>query len=151
MVPSAALKACPLFQDFTDTGIRILATIAQPRAYTRGATLFREGADGDSLLVIAEGSVRLSARTPAGEEVSLGEVGAGEPLGELGLLRPGPHLCTAQATSDVTAVELRSADFQRLAGERPQACAKLLMSIAVHLGQKLRDNRDALRSLMTRG
>jgi hypothetical protein len=33
-------------------------------------------------------------------------------------------------------------------GLKPQACIKLLMSIVTHFGQKVADNKDALRSLL---
>ena len=148
MVVTEALKACPLFKGFTDTGLRILGGIARPRAFPKGARLFTEDGVGDSLFIIEEGSVRLSARSATGEEVSLGDVGAGEPLGELTLVQPGPRLCTATAASDVRAVELRHADFQALMAQKPQACIKLLMGVVVHFGQKVRDNREPLRSLV---
>jgi CRP/FNR family transcriptional regulator, cyclic AMP receptor protein len=148
MVVTDSLKACPLFKGFTDTGLRILAGIARPRAFPRGAALFTENASGDSLFIIEDGTVRLSAHNSAGEDVVLGEVGAGEPLGELTLVKPGPRLCSATASSDVRAVEIRHADFQTLMGQKPQACIKLLMGIVNHFGQKVRDNREPLRSLV---
>jgi CRP/FNR family transcriptional regulator, cyclic AMP receptor protein len=150
MVVTDALRACPLFKGFTDTGLRILGGIAKPRAYPKGAKLFTEDAAGDSLFIIEQGTVRLSARNASGEEITLGDVGAGEPLGELTLVQPGPRLCTALAASDVRVVELRHADFQALMAQKPQACIKLLMGVVVHFGQKVRDNREPLRSLVGR-
>jgi CRP/FNR family transcriptional regulator, cyclic AMP receptor protein len=150
MVVTDALRACPLFKGFTDTGLRILGGIARPRAFPKGARLFAEDAAGDSLLIVEEGTVRLCARSAGGEEVTLGDVGAGEPLGELTLVQPGPRLCTAIAASDVRAVEIRHADFQALMAQKPQACIKLLMGMVVHFGQKVRDNREPLRSLVGR-
>ena len=144
----AALKACPLFKDFSDVGLQIFASVGVSRAFPKGSTLFAEGRPGDSLLILHEGSVRLSAKSAAGEETTLGEVGAGEPLGELSLLQKGERLCTATALSDVTAVELRHEDFQRLTAQKPQACVKLLMGIVLHFGQKVRDNREAMKSLV---
>ena len=150
-VDAAALRACPLFKGFTDTGLSIIASIAQPRAFPRGAALFSENAPGDSLLILTEGTVRLSARSSAGEETTLGDVGPGEPLGELSLVQQGPRLCTATAGTDVLAVEIRHGDFQQLLAAKPQACIKLLMGIVAHVGQKLRDNREAWRSLVGKG
>ncbi|HET9449559.1 MAG TPA: cyclic nucleotide-binding domain-containing protein [Aggregicoccus sp.] len=150
MVVTDALRACPLFKGFTDTGLRIVGGIARPRAYPKGARLFAEDAAGDSLFIVEQGTVRLSARSVSGEEVTLGDVGAGEPLGELTLVQPGPRLCSATAASDVRVVEIKHADFQALMGQKPQACIKLLMGMVVHFGQKVRDNREPLRSLVGR-
>ncbi|HEX8823999.1 MAG TPA: cyclic nucleotide-binding domain-containing protein [Archangium sp.] len=148
MEVTAALKACPLFKDFTDVGIQIFAAIGVPRAFPKGSTLFVENRPGESLFIIGDGTVRLSARNTAGEDVSLGEVGAGESMGELALLQKSDRLCTATAMTDVTAVEIRHADFQKLTAAKPQACMKLLMGIVTHFSQKVRDNRDAMKSLV---
>jgi CRP/FNR family transcriptional regulator, cyclic AMP receptor protein len=148
MEVAASLKACPLFKDFTDVGIQIFAAIGVPRAFPKGSTLFQENRPGESLFIISDGKVRLSARNPAGEDVALGDVGAGESLGEMALLQKGERLCTATAATDVTAVEIRHADFQKLTAQKPQACMKLLMGIVTHFGQKVRDNREAMKSLV---
>ncbi len=148
MEVAASLKACSLFKDFTDVGIQIFAAIGVPRAFPKGSALFQENRPGESLFIISDGKVRLSARNPAGEDVSLGDVGAGESLGEMALLQKGERLCTATAATDVTAVEIRHADFQKLTAQKPQACMKLLMGIVTHFGQKVRDNREAMKSLV---
>ncbi|HYO53538.1 cyclic nucleotide-binding domain-containing protein [Archangium sp.] len=148
MEVAAALKTCPLFKDFTDVGIQIFAAIGVARVFPKGSALFLESRPGESLYIVGEGTVRLSARNPAGEEVTLGDVGAGEPLGELTLIQKGERLCTATAMTDVTAVEIRHADFQKLTIQKPQACMKLLMGIVSHFGQKVRENRDAMKSLV---
>ena len=38
--------------------------------------------------------------------------------------------------------------FQRLLGQKPQACLKLLMNIVSDFGRTLQDNRDQLKSLL---
>ncbi|MBN8232379.1 cyclic nucleotide-binding domain-containing protein [Corallococcus macrosporus] len=150
LVPETTLKACPLFKGFTDTGISIFAAAAVSRAFPKGTSLFTEGKPGDSLLIVGEGTVRLSARSPSGEDIPLGEVTVGEPLGELALVQKGERLCSATAQTDVMALEIRAADFQKLLAAKPQACIKLLMGIVSHFGAKARDNRDMLRTLVAR-
>ena len=66
IVPETVLKACPIFKGFTDTGIAIFASIAVPRAFPKGTQLFAEGKKGESLLIVGEGTVRLSAKNQAG-------------------------------------------------------------------------------------
>jgi CRP-like cAMP-binding protein len=148
IVPETVLKACPIFKGFTDTGIAIFASIAVPRAFPKGSQLFAEGKVGESMLIVGDGTVRLSAKNQGGEEISLGDVGSGEPLGELALVQKGERLCSATAMTDVSALEIRHADFQKLLIQKPQACVKLLMGIVVYFGQKARDNREMLRTLV---
>jgi CRP-like cAMP-binding protein len=149
MDAAQALRASPLFQSFTDMGIGILAGICTQRSYPAGTPLFVENMVADSMLVIADGRVGLTTTTDKGE-VPLGELTAGDWLGELSLINTGQRMCTARATSPVSAFEIRQADFQRLTGSKPQACMKLLMSICTAFGQKVQANRDSLRSLVTR-
>jgi CRP-like cAMP-binding protein len=146
--PVAALKASPLFAGFTDTGLSILAGITAPHNYPQGTPLFVENMMSDSLLILVEGRVTLSAKNKVGTEVTLGEIGAGDYLGELSLITPGQRMCTATATTPVRALEIRQADFQKLLTTKPQACVKLLMGIVARFGKKVADNKDALRSLL---
>jgi CRP/FNR family transcriptional regulator, cyclic AMP receptor protein len=150
MSAAEVLKSCPLFKDFTATGLQILAGIAQERAFPAGAPLFAEAMLAESMFVIAQGKVRLAARNTDGAEVLLAEVSAGAHLGEVALLSPGQRLCSATAITKVVALELRSADFQKLLLQKPQACMKLLLAVVGQLSRTVQENREALRSLLPR-
>jgi CRP/FNR family transcriptional regulator, cyclic AMP receptor protein len=151
MEPVVALKACPLFRGFTTAGLEILAGIAVERKFATGVVVFAENTVGDSLLVLAQGRVRLTTKNKAGEQAALGEVGPGDYLGELSLIKQGQRMCTATAINPVLAFEIRHADFQRLLGQKPQACVKLLMGIISTFGQKVMDNRENFKALLERG
>ncbi|MFZ5469704.1 MAG: cyclic nucleotide-binding domain-containing protein [Myxococcota bacterium] len=146
----AALRACPLFKGFTDTGLQIIAGISNARSFPKGSPIFVENMVADALIILAEGSVKLSSKNKAGEEVPIGELGAGDCLGELSLIQQGQRLCTATATSNVTAFEIRHADFQKLLAAKPQACLKLLMGVVSLFGQKVAENKEALKGLLTK-
>lgn len=151
-MPSAidTLKGCELFRGFTDVGLMALVDVLTPRQFPAGTPIFVESMVGDSMYVVAAGTVRLSAKSSAGEAVALGVLGTGDWMGELSLLKQGPRMCSATAVSVVDALELRAADFQRLLNTKPQACAKLLMRIATTFGDKVRDNGGTLKSLVGR-
>ncbi len=145
-----ALRACALFKGFTDTGLQIIAGIATERMFPKGVPLFVENMVADSMFVLVDGKVKVSAKNEKGDEIALGELSAGDFLGELSLIQPGQRMCSATALSQVTAVEVRHADFQKLLTQKPQACLKLLMGICTVFGQKVADNRDAFRALLPR-
>ncbi len=146
--PVVALKASPLFAGFTDTGLAILAGITPPNSYTQGTPQILENMVSDAMLINVEGRVTLTTRDKSGAELQLGEIGPGDYLGELSLISTGQRMCTATATSTVRALEIRQADFQKMLSLKPQACIKLLMSIVSRFGQKISENKDALRSLL---
>jgi CRP/FNR family cyclic AMP-dependent transcriptional regulator len=143
-----ALKATSLFKGFTDTGLNIIAGIAQQRTFPKGTPLFVESMVADSLLVLVEGQVALTIKNTGGTEVSVGELGPGDYLGELSLIQQGQRMCSATAQSPVTALEIRHADFQKLLAAKPQACLKLLMGIVSLFGQKVIENKEAFKSLL---
>ena len=144
-----SLKACALFRGFTDTGIQIIAGIATERAFPKGVPLFVENMVGDSLLILADGRVRLSTKS-GNDDINLGEAGPGDYLGELSLIQQGQRMCTATAMEKVLAIEIRHADFQKLLAQKPQACIKLLMGVVSLFGQKMVDSRETLRAMLVR-
>ncbi len=146
----SALKQSPLFKGFTDTGLQIIAGIATLRQFPKGVPLFVENMVADALFVLAEGNVRLTSKNRAGEDIPVGELGPGDYLGELSLIQQGQRLCTATAISQVAAYEIRHGDFQKLLATKPQACLKLLMGIVSMFGQKVLDNKDAFKALLSR-
>jgi CRP/FNR family transcriptional regulator, cyclic AMP receptor protein len=150
MDPVAVLKASPLFKGFTDTGLQIIGSIGTFRSYPKGVPIFVENMLADALYVLETGKVQLTTRGKAGEETPIGELGPGEYLGELSLIQQGQRMCTATCTSQVTAVEIRHADFQKLLATKPQACLKLLMSIVSLFGQKVLENKETLKGLLNR-
>ncbi len=142
------LKVCPLFAGFTDTGLQIIASIAVPRTYPNGVPLFAENMVAESLIIISAGTVKLTTKKSASQEVALGNLGPTDYLGEIALIHQGQRLCTATATSAVQALEIRHADFQKLLAQKPQACIKLLMGIVSRFGQKVSDGRELFKALL---
>jgi CRP-like cAMP-binding protein len=150
MDAAKALRESALFEGFTETGLNIIAGICASRSYPVGTPLFVENMVADSLLVIADGRVSLNTKGRAQEEVFVGELGPGDWLGELSLISTSQRLCTASAVTLVQVFEIRQADFHKLMGLKPQACMKLLMAIVTHFGKKVFENKDALKSLLSR-
>jgi small-conductance mechanosensitive channel/CRP-like cAMP-binding protein len=85
-----------LFENLETEQIRKLAGRAESRQLERGERLFAEGADDTSLYVIASGVLEFTRHAPSGLE-TIGCIGAGEYVGEIGLLTGAPHAATATA------------------------------------------------------
>lgn len=145
-----ALGACALFAEFTDTGKRIFATIAQEKRVPAGAPLFAENMVGESLFLIVSGSVRITQKRPEGGEREAGQVGAGEALGELAVLASTVRLVSAVAASDALVLEISQRDFLSLAPQKPQACLKLATAVAAQVARRVGDSRDLLREALAR-
>ncbi len=146
MTAVEALQRTPLFKDFTDTGLKIFAAIAQEKTVPAGSPLFVENMVGESLFIVKSGTVRISQKTPDGER-DLGVVGAGEHLGELALLAKSVRLVSAVAVTRCEVVEIAQRDFVRLQPQKPQACLKLALAIVADVAAKVADSRDLVREL----
>jgi CRP/FNR family cyclic AMP-dependent transcriptional regulator len=146
MTAVEALQRAPLFKDFTENGLKIFAAIAQEKAIPAGSPLFVENMMGESLFIVKSGTVRLTQKSADGER-DLGTLGAGEHLGELGLLAKSVRLVTAVAATPCEVLELSQRDFARLQPQKPQACLKLALAIAADVAAKVAEARDLLREL----
>lgn len=149
MTPVDTLARCPLFEDFTDTGLRILASIAHERSLPEAAPIFVEGMLGDSLFVVRRGRVALGLPDSDGKGRHLVSLGEGEAFGELSLVCPNvPRLVSARAETPVDLLEIRYHEFARLQTQKPQACLKLVLAIAGTFGKRLAESRDTFRELL---
>lgn len=147
------LKQSVLFKEFTPVGLQILSRIAHQRVVLAGKPLFSEGSESEALCIILEGRFQVQVKNAEGREVPVAVIGPGEHLGDMALLaseKPGVHLCSAVAEVDSKVLELGRADFKALMKEKPQACMKLLLALALEFGQKAADSGDALKHLVAR-
>ena len=141
-----ALQRAPLFKDFTETGLKIFAAIAQEKAIPAGSPIFVENMLGESLFIVKSGTVRLTQKTADGER-ELGFAGAGEPLGALALLARSVRLVSAVAATQCEVLEFSQRDFARLQPQKPQACLKLALAIAADFAAKVAETRDLVREI----
>lgn len=122
------LKASPLLRGFTDDGIKIIQAATTARTIQAGTPVFVEQMQGDSLFIIAAGSVEVYLSRGGGDRV-LTTLQAPEHFGEMSLLHPGPRRVSVRATDTTDVLEIPRRDFLTLQKQRPQACMKLMLNI----------------------
>jgi len=86
-----------------------------------GSTLFEEGAPSDGVFWIESGRVLVRTRDSSGAERPAGHVGAGEFVGEMGVLESLPRAATAVALTRVVACKMSPEDFTTLLKRSPAA------------------------------
>jgi hypothetical protein len=134
------LRQCDPFTTLPPTILQQLARCIRVRTFPRGEFLMRQGDAADSLVVIVEGHVEVSAESEGRSRV-LNEVGARGILGEMALLTRSPRTATIRALSAGTLWEIRAADFRELALNHPLLSVVLTKLLERRLG---RDSVDAL-------
>ncbi|MGV3625953.1 MAG: cyclic nucleotide-binding domain-containing protein [Archangium sp.] len=113
--PRSALPSIPLFSSLdTDTFMVLLREAMEARVFAAGETILSEGAPGESMFALAQGTVSVQR---AGREVA--QMHEGDFFGEMALLTGAPRLATVVAANDVIALEFPRAAMESLINKHP--------------------------------
>jgi CRP/FNR family cyclic AMP-dependent transcriptional regulator len=104
-----------------------------------GQVLFREGDPADSVFRLLRGAVDIF-RELDGEAILLGTVGAGQFIGEMGVVENRPRSATARAASEVEVEILAPTEFFDQIASSPPAARELIR----RLSQRLREADDRI-------
>jgi len=105
-VDMAARKNLFREQRLPSMEINFLSSLATEETYGPGATIFREGDEGDKMYVIAEGQVMISKSIEGAGEEALSFLKRGDYFGEMALIDKQPRSADAKAHPDRGAVVL---------------------------------------------
>ncbi len=123
-----------LFGDLDDTLLLSLLGKLDCGRLNSGETLFHEGEPGDEMYIIIQGRLRMVKKDAGGGQRTLGEVGAGECIGEFVLLaEPGTpeslRTATVYATRLTDYLVISRAVFRDMLDQYPQAMIHLTRQI----------------------
>ena len=108
------LRRAPLFASLGDDVFAALTDELTEVDLSRGASVFREGDQGDQLYFIVSGKIKLGRSAPDGRENLLAILGPGELFGEMALFDPSPRNATATAVSETRLAGLRHDNLKAL-------------------------------------
>jgi len=107
--------------------------------FAEGQILFTEGDPADSVLRLLSGTVDI-LRELDGDPILLGTVGAGQFIGEMGVVENRPRSATARAASEVEVEILTPNEFLDQIASSPQTARELIR----RLSQRLREADDRI-------
>jgi CRP-like cAMP-binding protein len=122
-----------LFGALDDGARRELASHARRQNFDIGESIFHVGEPGQSMMVILNGTVRVSLPGPQGKGVILADLPAGEVLGEVALLDGKERSADATALTKCELVVLERRDVVAFLERRPDVCLKLLEFMCARL------------------
>jgi CRP/FNR family cyclic AMP-dependent transcriptional regulator len=126
-----ALTACRLFSGLDERAMELVANALRVRRFHRGEVIFHAGDPGDSLFIVAGGSVKITVTPEDGTEPAiLTTIGPGGFFGELALLDGAPRSATAAAVDGVETLVLRRDGFDRLVDTEVALRRALLAALA---------------------
>jgi len=97
---SSKLQDFPFFASFSLEQLQGIIGMTHGISLKRNQVVFRQGERAEAMYLIVEGSVRIEGQDSAGIVYEYGEVGKGQALGELSLLRQEPSRVTATTITD---------------------------------------------------
>jgi CRP-like cAMP-binding protein len=98
---------------------RLVEDLATRVRYEAGATLFRQGDEGEAFYLVREGEIEISVLSPTGRRLALDVMRTGDVLGEIALFG-GSRTATAIALKPSVLDEVRRSDVLAAIRARPE-------------------------------
>lgn len=148
MFDSSIVSRSPLFDGFTPDEISVFSSIISDKTIAAGMTVFIEGMPGESLFLVAEGTIRISKMLAEGEEKTLVVLGADDFFGEMAILDGSPRSATARVVENAKLLLLKKSDFEKLCDENPKVGLKFIRNIVKVFTGRVRESNEALRDIL---
>ena len=140
------LRRQPFFQILDDAQTAQVLAAANLCRYGCGEPIIEQGANGDSMFILAKGSadVLLGGN---GQVAPVASLGAGDYFGEMSLLTGEQRSATVVASSDCEVLEIEKPVMAQLLAQNPA----LLEKLGLMLAQRRIENESARASTLERG
>jgi CRP-like cAMP-binding protein len=135
------LANMPLFSRLTERELLRVMQAVEVREFKDGDVVIREGDKGDELFIVLEGHVRVAR----GEQV-LANLGQGEHVGEMALIRSVPRSATVTAVGGAEVIAIRRADFFEILRKEHEIAVKMLWQFLGVLADRLDQTNSQLHN-----
>ncbi len=126
-----ALRRVPAFSELSEPELAELLQCMSVLQVARGEALLQEGEVSDKLYLVAVGQFEVLVE---GTTEPIADIGAGEPIGEIGFFADVPRTASVIAVRDSTVLALDRAAFERIAALHPKIYGPILRTMARRLG-----------------
>lgn len=126
------LMEIPMFFSMDLDDLKMLREICSVKTTNAGQTIFREGDDGDSLIIILEGEVEVLKNSENGQ-ILLAKLGHGEVVGDMALLDGETRSATVRTLTDCKLIRIARADFDFLLQVRPSLNRAIMKTLTGRL------------------
>ena len=123
-----------LFGKLPPDDLDALLLHARVEHHPAGRRIFEKGSPGRSMMAILKGSVRISSPSPAGPDIVLTILPAGEVFGEIALLDGADRTADATAVTDCELLVLDHRDFVPFLERRADLCILLMKILCLSNG-----------------
>lgn len=103
------------------------------RQLTAGEILFKEGENTEVVYIVKNGNLNVYSQGTTGGKITLGEIGPGEFVGEMGHFNHEPRSATVEALTDVELIEIPMASLENVIFSKPSWAKALVKTLAQRL------------------
>jgi small-conductance mechanosensitive channel len=135
------LQSVPLFEMLSETDVEALVEKLIIHSVGPGDTIFEQDAVATSFYLIAAGVMEISRQNSSSRNEMLMRIGAGDYIGELGLITASPRAFTVKSLTHGRVLELPSEGLDEL--RRQHARLNAMIERSVRKGRALIDRDDA--------
>jgi CRP-like cAMP-binding protein len=133
-IDPAFLRAADLFQNQPEEVLKAVLAQGRLEEFGPGATVFRQGQQGDRLYIVKSGVLEILASSDAALEAPpVAYLGPGEVLGELALLTGSPRSATVRSPEHAVLFTLEKSVFLDLMTSLPAFARSLCLVLARRL------------------
>jgi serine/threonine protein phosphatase PrpC/CRP-like cAMP-binding protein len=135
------LANMPLFSRLTERELLRVMQAVEVREYKDGDLVILEGDKGDELFIVLEGKVRVSRGGQA-----LLDLGPGEHVGEMALIRSVPRSASVHSLGDAELIAIRRENFFEILRKEHEVAVKMLWQFLGVLADRLDQTSSALHN-----
>ena len=127
-----------------DDALAALAARTVMTKYAVNQQIFAQGDDGDEMLVVVDGRVKITSASLDGKEIIINTINAGGVFGELSLIDSEPRSASAVTARASQILRLHRRDLMPVLEKHPD----LALSVMRELSRKLRNTTAQYEELM---
>jgi CRP-like cAMP-binding protein len=143
------LRRVEIFAGLSDEDTLQLASLCKVRKQGAAQVVFNEGDDGDELLIIMEGCIRISINTRSAQGAmapsTINMLYAGQSFGEMVLLGGATRSATVTCVDPCVFLVIKEREFAALCEHSPRIGYRVMRNMAADLSYKLRSSNLLLR------
>ncbi|HRF43878.1 MAG TPA: cyclic nucleotide-binding domain-containing protein [Candidatus Competibacteraceae bacterium] len=143
---SDILRKCFLFRNFSPGHVETIVAMSRIVTLPGNYVVFEKGSNGDEMLVVLHGRLKVSVADGDGKEVVLGTVGPGDIAGEIAMLDGRGRSATVTTLAPSELLVIHRKDFMPFLEQNPKVAIDLIMVLAL----RLRLNTEQLAELLDR-
>ena len=144
-VDRSLIAEMPMFTGMVSAELDDLLAEARSARYPKNAVVFEQGAEAHSFFLLLHGHVRAAKTTPAGQQVVVRYVTAGETFGVATAIGLRLYPATATAVDDSVALSWPSAAWPRLVQKHPALAGSTLQTV----GARLQESQNRIVEMST--